>query len=381
MRRALATVLAVLVPAAVIAAVAGISTQQTRTAAPGAVNLSGVAAAEGSSLAHARADHTHSLTGTLAAASGGTGASNTPTSDRYLKGNGTAFATSSGAASGTGSCTNQFVRALNSDAAPTCATVANADLANSSLTVTAGTGLTGGGAVSLGGSTTLNLSTPVSVANGGTNKTSWSTGSVAFAASASALGEDNTNLFWDNTSKRLGLGTSSPSAGTGTSRAEFVATNAGAENDLLLLRNNDTTANTATTIKFTNSTVAGGDFGSVELSAVRGSGSDATFNLRVASGTPTMTTTLASTSSAVTITAGLTLNGTGGLTCSDTNACGTCTSSASTTCTATVRSGCKPLCSQTTSVSTELSRCSVSSTTLTCTWPTSGTNTCNFLCF
>jgi hypothetical protein len=35
-------------------------------------------------------------------------------------------------------------------------TVANADLANSSVTVTAGTGLTGGGAVSLGGTVTLN---------------------------------------------------------------------------------------------------------------------------------------------------------------------------------------------------------------------------------
>lgn len=46
--------------------------------------------------------------------------------------------------------------------------VPNAALANSSITVTAGTGLSGGGSVSLGSSVTINLSTPVSVANGGT---------------------------------------------------------------------------------------------------------------------------------------------------------------------------------------------------------------------
>ncbi len=36
-------------------------------------------------------------------------------------------------------------------------TVANIDLANSGLTVTSGTGLTGGGSVALGASTTLNI--------------------------------------------------------------------------------------------------------------------------------------------------------------------------------------------------------------------------------
>lgn len=47
-------------------------------------------------------------------------------------------------------------------------TVTNALLTNSSLTVTAGTGLTGGGSVSLGATSTINLSVPVSSANGGT---------------------------------------------------------------------------------------------------------------------------------------------------------------------------------------------------------------------
>lgn len=51
--------------AMLLAGATGFSTQQARTAAPGAVNLSGVASAEGSSLGFARADHTHGLTGAL----------------------------------------------------------------------------------------------------------------------------------------------------------------------------------------------------------------------------------------------------------------------------------------------------------------------------
>jgi hypothetical protein len=66
---------------------------------------------------------TVSLTGTVGPTSGGTGASNTATTGRYLKGDGTNFVTSTGSASGVGTCTNQFARVLNSDAAPTCATV------------------------------------------------------------------------------------------------------------------------------------------------------------------------------------------------------------------------------------------------------------------
>src|SRR5262245_52826924 len=58
-----------------------------------------------------------------------------PTSGRYLKGNGTDWATSSGSASGTGSCTNQAVTATNSDAAPTCTTLTSAYV-NSSIAQT-----------------------------------------------------------------------------------------------------------------------------------------------------------------------------------------------------------------------------------------------------
>lgn len=49
------------------------------------------------------------------------------------------------------------------------------------------------------------------VANGGTNTSSFTAGSVVFAgASGTSLTQDNSNLFWNNTTKRLGLGTSSP---------------------------------------------------------------------------------------------------------------------------------------------------------------------------
>lgn len=58
--------------------------------------------------------------------------------------------------------------------------IPNANLANSSLTVAAGTGLSGGGAVSLGSSVTVSLTTPVAIANGGT-------GQITAAAAYNAL--------------------------------------------------------------------------------------------------------------------------------------------------------------------------------------------------
>ena len=62
-------------------------------------------------------------TGTVGASVGGTGANNTATLGRYLRGDGTNFVTSTVAAAGVGTCTNQFVRATVDNAAPTCATV------------------------------------------------------------------------------------------------------------------------------------------------------------------------------------------------------------------------------------------------------------------
>jgi hypothetical protein len=65
--------------------------------------------------------------GMLTPAKGGTGANNTAISGRYLRGDGTNFVSSSVAAAGAGSCTNQFVRATVDNAAPTCSTVGKAD--------------------------------------------------------------------------------------------------------------------------------------------------------------------------------------------------------------------------------------------------------------
>src|SRR5271157_1684663 len=68
----------------------------------------------------------------VTAAQGGTGADlSGAASGRYPKANGAgAFATSTGAAAGTGSCTNQVVTAENGDAAPTCTTITSAYVSN-----------------------------------------------------------------------------------------------------------------------------------------------------------------------------------------------------------------------------------------------------------
>ncbi len=66
------------------------------------------------------------VSGLLPTANGGTGANNAATTGRYLRGNGTTFSTSSGAAAGVGACTNQVITSANDDAAPTCNTITSA---------------------------------------------------------------------------------------------------------------------------------------------------------------------------------------------------------------------------------------------------------------
>jgi hypothetical protein len=55
------------------------------------------------------------------------------------------------------------------------------------------------GEVTLGGT--------LAVANGGTNASTFTAGSVVFAGSGGTYTQDNTNFFWDNTNKSLGIGT------------------------------------------------------------------------------------------------------------------------------------------------------------------------------
>ncbi len=56
------------------------------------------------------------------------------TAGRYLRHNAARYVESTGAASGTGTCTNQFAQVLNDDAAPTCATVTASDTDETTFT-------------------------------------------------------------------------------------------------------------------------------------------------------------------------------------------------------------------------------------------------------
>lgn len=67
----------------------------------------------------------------------------------------------------------------------------------------------------------------LSVSRGGTGSGSFTSGSVLFASTAS-ISQDNSNFFWDNTNKRLGVGTNTPSQAvdvSGTVKANQVVTN------------------------------------------------------------------------------------------------------------------------------------------------------------
>ncbi len=67
------------------------------------------------------------------------------TLNRYLKSNGTDVVYSTNAAAGPGSCSGQFVRGVNADAAPTCEAIAAADLPAPSRKRTFGITIDGGG--------------------------------------------------------------------------------------------------------------------------------------------------------------------------------------------------------------------------------------------
>lgn len=73
--------------------------------------------------------------------------------------------------------------------------------------ITAGTGLSGGTITTTG---TISLTAPVTIALGGTNNTSaYTLGSIPYF-DGTKLTQDNANLFWDSTNKRLGIGNATP---------------------------------------------------------------------------------------------------------------------------------------------------------------------------
>ena len=85
------------------------------------------------------------------------------------------------------SCTNQFIRSLNGSGVATCATVANADLANSAITIN-------GASVSLGGSITVASTTLLTDSNKFTLLQSFN-GGASSTGQITALTASSTNLF------------------------------------------------------------------------------------------------------------------------------------------------------------------------------------------
>lgn len=129
-----------------------------------------------------------------------------------------------------GACTNQFVRSINASLGLTCASV----------------------------SLTADVTGTLPVGNGGTGtNTAFTSGSIVFAGSSGVYSQDNANLFWNNSSKRFGIGTNVPnvqvhqySLGSAVYRIESDATTGFAglllENDtgLILQSNNFGSAST-----------------------------------------------------------------------------------------------------------------------------------------
>jgi len=137
---------------------------------------------------------TISLDFPVSVANGGTGASSL-TSNALLVGNGTSGISALSVG------TSNTVLLGNTGSAPSFGQVPNTALANSSVTLTAGTGISvSGSPLSLGGSATISLSTPVSVANGGTGASTLNNhgvliGSGTSAIAALSVGATNTVLL------------------------------------------------------------------------------------------------------------------------------------------------------------------------------------------
>jgi len=71
---------------------------------------------------------------------------------------------------------------------------------------------------------TTHVSGTLPVANGGTGTTTaFTAGSVVFAGASGVYSQDNSNLFWDDTNNRLGVGTTSPGSSIETTRAVAAA--------------------------------------------------------------------------------------------------------------------------------------------------------------
>ncbi len=104
---------------------------------------------------------------------------------------------------------NGFVLSADSGETTGLKWIANATGTVTSISAGTGITLTPDPIVATG---TVALTTPVTVANGGTGTTTaFTAGSVVFAGASGVYTQDNANLFWDDTNNRLGIGgTTSP---------------------------------------------------------------------------------------------------------------------------------------------------------------------------
>jgi len=207
---------------------------------------------------------TSQVTGTLPIANGGTNGTSAPTAGAVPYGTGTAYAfsavgtsgqvlTSSGSgaptwttpATGTVTSVTGTAPVVSSGGSTPAISMAAATASvngyltstdwntfnskgNGTVTSVSGTGsvngitltgtVTSSGSLTLGGTLSgVNLTSQVTgvlpVANGGTGtSTSFTTGSIVFAGASGIYSQDNTNLFWDDTNNRLGVGTPTPGA-------------------------------------------------------------------------------------------------------------------------------------------------------------------------
>ena len=151
----------------------------------------------------AAASLTLGWTGQLSLARGGTNANLTAVNG------GVAYSTASAIALTAAGSSGQWLKS-NGAAAPTWASpAALTKVDDTNVTITLGgnpsTALLNAASITLGWTGNL------AVSRGGTGTgTTFTAGSVVFAGASGIYSQDNSNYFWDNTNKRLGLGTAAP---------------------------------------------------------------------------------------------------------------------------------------------------------------------------
>jgi hypothetical protein len=145
------------------------------------------------------------LAGTLITSNGGTGLSSYTAGDLSYYASGTALTKLAIGASG------RFLSSTGSApqwSAPAALTETDDTNVTMTLGGTPSTALLSSVSMTLGWTGTLAIS------RGGTGTgTAFTAGSVVFAGASGVYSQDNANYFWDNTNKRLGVGTNTPARG------------------------------------------------------------------------------------------------------------------------------------------------------------------------